>query len=424
MPLSGKKQAKGLAPKSKAKPADKPKTKRTGDKLDVLIASINAELKNEGSVQRGANITYLTYERFTSGSLGLDIIMGGGIPRAGIVQYKGEDSTAKTTMAMHAAAERQRNGEHVAWSASEGFDKAWARVNGCFIPYNPKELEKLVESGKFASMERAEAFAQKYIEQHAGWGDFVLTQTRSGPKILEVTSKLVRSGLFGLVVLDSAGAILSDEDDDKEVGDPTRVGGNAKIITHFINKVRRSFNMGIEVTVKDEKGKDKKVIKPNKTAVIVINQVRAQIGVYSPQGAPPPDAGGGYGLRHGKEIDVRFTKGELLQVSVKGQKLIYGRQVKAKCDKNKTASPYRSASWLLYFHDYEDEAIQAGTVDLADEVFQYGLYYGLIQQDGRFYLIEGERLDGVEKAQLFLRESPEIVETYREAILDLAGQGD
>lgn len=375
-------------------------------------------------MQRGEDISYLTYERIPSGSLGLDIIMGGGLPRAGIVQYKGIESSGKSSMAMHACSLRQLDGEHVAWSASEGFDKGWARKNGCFIPYNRKELELLVRDGKFKTVKEAEAFNDSYCARHEGWGDFILVQTKSSPKLLEISSQLVREGKFGLVVLDSAGALISDEDDDKEIGDATRVGGNAKIITHFVNKVRKSFNAGISSTYVDEKGKERPCSIPNKTAVIVINQVRDRIGAWSPSGAPEPEAGGGYGLKHGKDVDIRFSKGDLLQVSVRGKKIVYGRQIKARCDKNKTAAPHRSASWYLYFKDYADESIVAGTIDLADEIFQYGLYYGLIQKEGNYFCIEDDRIHGTEAAVLFLRRSPEILVAYREAILGLSGVGE
>lgn len=426
MPISTKKKkvpAKGLTAKKKTTKKKTRTVSRKKDAIDLLLASINKELKDGGSVQRGEEITYLNFERIPSGSLGLDIIMGGGIPRSAITQYKGIESAAKTTMAMHAFSIRQREGEDVAWAASEGFDKKWARKNGCFIPYNEKELELLVRNGKLRSASHAQEFAERYLAKHDGWGTFSLVQTRSSPKLLEVASQLVRAGLYGLVALDSAGALISDEDDEKEVGDATRVGGNAKIITHFVNKVRKSFNAGVPST-KDVNGKTIKCTTPNQTAVIVINQVRDRIGAWSPRGTPEPEAGGGYGLKHGKDIDIRFSKGDLLTVSVRGQKIVYGRQVKAKCEKNKTAAPYRQASWYLYFKSYKDEGIKSGTIDLADEVLQYGRYYGLIEQSGHFYNIEGEKLNGAEAAVMFLREQPEILTAYRQTILELAGQGE
>ncbi len=413
--------AKGKQPKRQIKEQEERSAKK--DALDLLISEINSELKEGGSVQRGSDISYLPYQRIPSGSLSLDLIMGGGLPRAAIVQYKGEESTAKTTMAMQACALAQKRGENVAWGASEGFVKDWARTNGCFIPFSQKELVKFVEQERFTDMNAAKTMADGYLAEHEGYGDFVLVQTRSGPKLLEVVSRLVRSGELSIVVLDSAGSIISDEDDDKEIGDEQRVGGNSKIITHFVNKVRKSFNAGLESTVTDPKTKkQKKVIVPNKTCVIVINQVRSKIGGWSPQGTPPPDAGGGFGLKHGKDIDIRFQKGDLLQVSHRGEKVTYGRQVKAKCEKNKTAPPLGTASWNLFFKDLPDELICTGTIDRASEILDLGMYYGLINQKGKWFVIEEEQCNGKEEAILFLRDNPEIMDTYHETILELAAK--
>lgn len=372
--------------------------------LNVLIDGINRKLKENGSVQRGAEIGYLTFERRPSGSLSLDIVMGGGLPKGAIVQYKGAESTAKTTTALQACALSQKAGENVSWSASEGFNKSWARRNQCYIPYSDQELDRLIKRGKFESAKEARVFAKEYDEEHDGWGEFVLVQSKSDTQLLEVTAQLVKSSEFGISVLDSAGAILSEEDDEKEVGDPTRVGGNAKILTHFVNKVRLAFKSKTDTTL------------------IIINQVRDQIGVWSPQGKPEPDAGGGFGLKHGKDIDIRFQKGDLLTVAYKGGKKHYGREVKVKCEKNKTAPPLKTAKWKLYFADYEDEAIKAGTVDLADEVFNYGTYYGVIVAKGAWFEIEGERFQGEDDARRYLRESPEILELYRQTILDLVSK--
>jgi recombination protein RecA len=386
---------------------------RQDKRLSLLVAQLNKYMKEGGKVALGREIDYLTYERMPSGSLGLDLIMGGGLPRRSIVQYKGQESSGKTFMALQGCSLAQARGEHVAWFASEGFDLPWARKCGVYIPYSQKELKLRVERGQFGSLAEAEKLSTAYDAEHEGWGSFFLGQSyTSGPMLLEAMSRTVRSGACALVVLDSAGAILTEEDDDKDVGDSTRVGGNAKLLGHFIAKLRKSLGGKIE-------GEDR----PNDTCVLIINQVRAQIGVFSRQGAPPPEAGGGFALKHGKDVDVRFARGETLQQTYRKNLLVYGQHVRAKCEKNKTASPMRKAQWTIYFRDVPDANAVAGTVDIAQEVLEQSLYYGLIEQRGSFMTIDDQKLQGVESAARYLREHQETLQRYHDAVLDMQARG-
>lgn len=387
-----------MATRKKKAPKKKKTTSRRKDEIDVLVASINKKLKEGGQVQRGEDIDYLEWRRIPSGSLGLDIIMGGGLPCGGITQYAGPESSAKTTTAIHGCALAQGRGENVAWSASEGFNKSWARRNGIYIPYNKKEIAKY-ELSKKAVMD--------YNKKHDGYGAFVLTQTRVATTLLDATVDLLRSLQFGIMVLDSAGALLAPEEEDKDLDDPLRVSGNAMLITRFVHKAVSALNRredGIR----------------NQTSVIIVNQVRDAIGKWSPKGKPDPEPGGGWALKHGKDIDIHFRKGELLAMASRGQKIKYGREVKAKCAKNKTAAPHMDASWYLYFRDVEKLGLKAGTVDLADEVARYGVYYGLIEQSGAWFDVEGERLQGQPALVDFFRENPEVMDIYQQDILEAA----
>ena len=390
--------------------------KRVRDPLDAVIASINKELKEGGSVGRGADISYMTWERIPSGSLGLDMIMGGGLPRGGLVQYKGEESSSKTSMALASCALSQSRGEPVAWSAAEGFDKAWARKWGCFIPYSEAELDLFVQKKVFRSMADARTRAEQYFEAFDGYADFFLAQAKSGPRLLEVTARLQSTGQFGIVVVDSIGAIIPDEADEKDIGEENRVGGNCKVVKQWVNKTRRAFNTIVP-------GDNGDTIH-NKTCVIAINQMMAQIGVYAPRGTrPPPEAGGGYALKHGKDIDIRFNRGELLQESIDGRKLVYGRVIKAKADKNKTAPPYRETSWEFYFKDHPSEKhVKAGSIDQVSEVFHWGVYYGLIEQAGAWYKINGVKHQGAEPAISALREDPDVVAEMYQTLVDMAAK--
>jgi recombination protein RecA len=386
---------------------------RHNKRLSLLVDQLNKYMKEGGKVALGREIDYLTYERMPSGSLGLDLIMGGGLPRRAIVQYKGQESSGKSFMALQACSLAQARGEHVAWFASEGFDLPWARKCGVYIPYSQKELKLRVERGQFGSLAEAEKLSAAYDAEHDGWGSFFLGQSySSGPMLLEAMSRAVRSGACSLVVLDSAGAILTEEDDDKDVGDSTRVGGNAKLLGHFIAKLRKSLGGKVE-------GEDY----PNETCVLIINQVRAQIGVFSRQGAPPPEAGGGFALKHGKDVDIRFSRGESLQLTRRKKILAYGQHVRAKCEKNKTASPMRTAQWTIFFRDVPEESAIAGTVDIVQEVLEQCLYYGLIELRGSFMTIDDQKLQGTESATQYLRQHPETLQRYHEAVLDMQARG-
>lgn len=374
--------------------------------IEALIDDTNKRLERSGSlgkVYRGNQIRYVECERLTSGSLGLDIIMGGGLAKSRLIEYYGEESAGKTTMSALAVAANQALNPmiNVHISAVEGFDKNWWRTNGVYIEYSEDEMENADDLEQLARMQEYNSFASQY-------GIVSVAQIMAGDKLLEETARIIKTGLYDICVIDSFGAVRPtnavDEEDEKyrEVGDD-EMGGNAKMLGRFCGKLDAAFNK------RGPNGEE------NKTAVLGINQVRAKIGGFHGHAPPPPEPTGGFALRHTKSISIWFSKGQMLKEASGSREVTYGRFIRAKCMKNKTAVPHRDCEFPFRFLEHNEVPIG---IDAGFEFAEFGVYYGLIEQSGAWYSFNGERIaNGKGALADFLNANPELMQEMRPEIL-------
>lgn len=397
------------AKKKKSDPDTSGEEQDTKAVIAALIKETNARLERSGSlgkVYRGNEIRYVECERLTSGSLGLDIIMGGGLPKSRFTEYYGEESAGKTTMSATAVAENQMINPkiNIGIAAAEGFAKDWWRTNRVYLPYSEDEFENAGTDEIIDAMTEYNSVASEY-------GEIVVQQILAGDKLLEEAVRYIKTGVFDFFVIDSFGALRPtnsiDEDDEKyrEVGDD-EMGGNAKMFARFCGKLDSAFNM------RGVNGKE------NKTCLIGINQVRAKIGGWSPAGGAPPGPTGGHALKHTKSISIEFSKGPKLKRASGTRETIYGGVVRARCMKNKTARPHRDCEFPFVF--FEDAGMSIG-VDKATEIAEHGVYYGIFDQSGAFYSYNGEKIaQGKNNLADFLRERPEFMAEVTPEIMRLS----
>jgi recombination protein RecA len=319
-------------------------------KQDKELKNLLEELKKEfgeGSIMTLETIPKVDVETISTGSPSLDLALGvGGLPRGRIIEIYGPESSGKTTLALSVAAQVQKTGGQVAFVDTEhALDPDYAKRIGV-------DVEKLV-----------------------------LSQPDSGEDALNIVEKLIRSGLFDLIIVDSVAALVPRAELEGEVGDQF-IGLQARMMSQALRKLTG-------------------IISKTRTVLIFINQTRAMIGGMIPGQETTP---GGKALKFYASVRIELKR--VSQVK-KGEEII-GNKIKAKIVKNKVAPPFKSAEFDIYY----DEGIsyEADLINLGERL-------GVIKKSGNSYFFEETKLGGsFQSAREFLKQNPEISKKIFEKI--------
>jgi recombination protein RecA len=326
-------------PKKPAKKAEKPTgILETSTELRNTVAAIEKQF-GEGSIMPLSGDRLLPIEGISTGSLSLDIALGGrGLPRGRIIEVFGPESSGKTTLALHVAAQAQKGGGIAAMiDAEHAFDPSWAKKLGV-------DLEMLLVS-----------------------------QPSSGEEAMQITEMLVKSNAVDVIVVDSVAALVPKKELEGEIGD-SHVGLQARLMSQALRKLTSA-------------------IAKSRTVVVFINQIREKIGVMfgSPETTP-----GGRALKFyaSCRVDVRRI-GQLKE----GEDVV-GQRVRAKVVKNKVAPPFRTAEFDMMHTDgisYEGDILDMGTeqkiIGRTGAWFRYGdMQLGQGKEKARLFLKENPKI--------------------------------
>lgn len=303
------------------------------------------------------------YSVIPTGSISLDYAMGvGGYVVGRISEVWGADDVGKSSLAMHGVHQAQRlfPDRLAGWINMEHkWDWPWARVHKI-----NSERDRL----KVVDPESAEEVADQMKE-------------------------MCRSGLFSVVVLDSIGAMIPEAEKEKDA-DAAVVAAQAKIVTRMVKIA----------TVEAHR---------NDVAVVLINQVRANIGSFTFE---ETTTGGGFALKHVSTHKIKLRKGQTFKISVDGKQQEVGHIVAAQVERNKVAPPKKRAEFTII----HTPSVKFGPVglDRVDEAVTMGLKTGVIEQSGGSYTMPtGEKLKGREKIVEALHAEPALVDDIRERVL-------
>lgn len=381
--------------------------------IDLLVSKINQRLGGIGHVYTGADVKQRVYERRSTGIPSLDYILCGGYPRGGLVEFGGEYSTGKTSIALEGCATVQRTtGGNIGWVALEPFSKRWARERGFWLPFSETEIEDPV-SGElrpvdpFAQATKLELYRMEQAgitDPYEERGRFVLVQEERGDVALDAALDMIKSNLFEIVVVDSLGVAKStkwlEESEVQDAGDFPR---EAKMIGDYTTRAMLALNKRYDVN--NVEAKDGQNV--NETTVIHLNHITTVVNTQARAKHKTQSIKGGEGNKHNHHAIIFLWKGETRMVEGKGNTppYRYAQEVRCMCLKSKLGPPMMEGGFDFYIQPFGP--FQTGDYDIAKDAIELGEMQGLITRSGAWYEYEDLKAQGREAMATLLRENPE-----------------
>ena len=259
--------------------------------IDNAVSLIEKQF-GKGSIMKMGETKKIKVESVSTGSISLDMALGGGIPKGRVIEIYGPESSGKTTLALNCVASFQRGGGQAAFiDAEHALDPEYAKKLG------------------------------------VDTDNLLLSQPDSGEQALEIVETLVRSGAVEVIVVDSVAALTPKAEIEGDMGD-SHMGLQARLMSQALRKLTSA------------------VSKTN-TTVIFLNQIRMKIGVMF---GNPETTTGGNALKFYSSVRIEIRKGGRIEKGTGDQKEVIGNEVRIKVVKNKVYPPFKTAGFILMYN--------------------------------------------------------------------------
>lgn len=288
--------------------------------LDLALAQIEKNF-GKGAVMKMGEGKIVPIETIPTGSISLDLALGGGIPRGRVTEIYGPESSGKTTLTLHIIAEAQKKGGQCAFiDAEHALDPEYAKRIGVDMT------------------------------------NLLVSQPDSGEQALEIVETLVRSNAVDVIVIDSVAALTPKAEIDGEMGD-SHMGLHARLMSQALRKLTGA-------------------ISKSKTSVIFINQIRMKIGIMF---GNPETTTGGNALKFYASVRMDIRSAGKIEDGTGEQKEIVGIHARVKVVKNKIAPPFKVAEFdimynkgISYVGDLLDLGVKYERIHKSGAFYTYG----------------------------------------------------
>ncbi len=314
--------------------------------LELALSQIEKNFGN-GSIMKLGESKHMDVETVPTGSISLDLALGGGIPKGRVIEIYGPESSGKTTLTLHIIAEIQKQGGQAAFiDAEHALDPAYARRIGVDVD------------------------------------NLLLSQPDTGEQALEIVETLVRSNAVDIVVIDSVAALTPRAEIEGEMGD-AQMGLQARLMSQALRKLTAA-------------------ISKSHCTVIFLNQLRMKIGVMF---GNPETTTGGQALKFYSSVRMEIRRiGQLegTESSLGEGKELVGNRVKVKIVKNKVAPPFKTAEFDILYNK---------GISKVGDILDLAAKYEFVRKAGAFYSYGETKLgQGRENSKNFLEENKKIAD--------------
>ena len=306
--------------------------------VDTAMLQIERQF-GKGSIMKLGSQPIIEVPVISTGSIALDLALGiGGLPRGRVIEVYGPESSGKTTLALHAVANAQKQGGIAAFiDAEHALDTAYAK------------------------------------KLNVNCDDLLVAQPDTGEQALEIADMLVRSGAIDIIVIDSVAALVPRAEIEGEMGD-SHMGLQARLMSQALRKLTGSISKTM-------------------TSLIFINQIRMKIGVVF---GNPETTTGGNALKFYSSVRLEIRR----STAIKDGQEVTGNRTRFKVVKNKMAPPFKNAEFDIMYGEgisrtgeIIDLGVEAGVVDKSGSWYSYnGERIGQGRENVKSFLSENKDL--------------------------------
>jgi len=332
--------------------------------LAKTIEKINKSI-GENTIVLGSEIRDDLMERFTTGSVSLDVILGGGWPVNQWHEIIGEASNGKTAIALKTIAANQKKDPKFTtlWVAAEQWVPEYAAMCGVDV-------------------------SRVYV-----------VSTNVMEEAYEAVVKVVETKDVDCIVIDSLPALVPTSEDEKEMDEST-VGRGALLTNKFFRKIGKASKRSLVDAERPFIG-------------LMINQWRSKIGVMY---GDPRTTPGGLGKDYSYFTRIEVKRDEWIEVGTGQEKHRIGQTIKVRTIKNKSAPPSQTAFMDFYFAD--GGSVSKGQYDFAKEIVAMGILNKVITRAGAYYRYGDRQWQGADAMLSSIREEVDLRETFERDVLD------